>query len=716
MPEYVGRGNEGVVYRNGDLAVKQFHPGALSDDDAANLVAILPTLGAGFPVGINLTRSTSGWQVSYPWFDSEEVCELGYHETVQFLLRCLQSGVVPDNFKLANLRRTDGGLVYIDIGKQLRTMTQSVFRDTCAKAYALLTKIMDDPSLVRDFASFRASGGIDGMVGFPSFYLSILQGHLDQCTAYPSVTAGTDARFAHDTSLLIKCCAMDSDYLERQICHIVSQLSAPSRFLEVVVVLDTRTGAFLRQHSAGDIGHARRALARLVEAGVVDRVIEPPECPAVISAFHTRWFSQDCHASHTKQGIPVFPQIWAFEQIRSKYVLQCDCDVIIGRLDRDHDYLADMKTAHLPTDVMGVGFNIPQVDAHCAKDYGAPVGEYKPEVRLGLFDLCRLTASLPWPNKAADGHLELGWYQSLHKVLKDRSLRCVRGGDPRTFYIHPLNNAKRQPGLFSKVRSAVESGAVPPEQRGKWDLVGDAGIWGPARRHEDVVFLLMGRNTDPRKVARCFASLRRQTDQSFGVIVIDDASDPLRATAVSSCAHGFDARLTMLHNDERIGRVPNKWMALHDLVARDSTMVAVLDLDDALISADVAGTLRDFRSKGAQLVVGGMFRPEKPLKLYPVDFTKAAANRGSGNVWNHLRAFTRSAYLTLSRDDLQQNGEWLDRVSDYLTMVPMASRTTGHIALEGFCYWHERTTPSTPEKRVADDKVIDWVLGRNKIA
>jgi hypothetical protein len=387
---------------------------------------------------------------------------------------------------------------------------------------------------------------------------------------------------------------------------------------------------------------------------------------------------------------------------------------MIGRLDYKQDYLEDMVAAHMSGDVMGVGFNIPQAHVPKVHVYAAPVGEYKPEVRLGLFDLSRFARTLPWPNILDDGKLRLGWYHSLHALLGQRSLRCLRGGDSRTFYVHPLNMAKSMPGLIDQARSKIESGLVPDEQVNHWDLVAEPSVWKPPVRFEEVVFIVLGRNTPRSKVARCFNSLKAQTNQNFGVIVIDDASDPVAASVLAPCLGFLSGRLTLIHNTERLGRVQNKWNAVHDLIDSPSTLLVVLDMDDALISRDVVSQLYAAKARGAELIVGGVFRPDKPLKLYPTDFSQAASNRGAGNVWCHLRAFTKAAYLTLSKDDLQMNGQWLDSVSDYLTMVPMSRRTHHHETLDGFCYLHERTTPSSREKREKDNAVIDWVLARNR--
>src|SRR5690606_37950728 len=100
--------------------------------------------------------------------------------------------------------------------------------------------------------------------------------------------------------------------------------------------------------------------------------------------------------------------------------------------------------------------------------------------------------------------------------------RSLRGGDDRTYYLHPQNVNKHSDNL-PLWRDLVAQGNEPPRQRGKWDLVADAG-WSYPPRNESLVFLLKGRNTGVAKLRRSLTSLALQSEQEFGLIVIDDGS------------------------------------------------------------------------------------------------------------------------------------------------------------------------------------------------
>ena len=457
----------------------------------------------------------------------------------------------------------------IDIGRHIRVFNRSTFRDVCGKAFALLSG-MKEEQLVSGFGVIRESGGLADMPGFAAFYEEVIhrvsKAFWDKCR--PSLTS----QINEDVTLLIKCCAMDSSYLERQVGHIVHQLSMPQRFKEVVLTLDTKAGSFLRQHSLGDLESARLAARRLVAQGVVDRFIEAPNDIAIVRDINEWWFGVSCVETHTDSGIPVYPQVWAFEQVSTTYVLQADCDVLIYRHDLSHDYLSEMLIAHVPTEIMGVGFNIPHSIFSEPKEYVAPPGEFKPEVRLGLFNLNRLKNRRPFPNELSGGHLKYGWYQALHRAMSSNRWKCLRGGNPRTAYIHPLNTAKQVPGFFEKVRMCVESGVVPIEQYDKWDLIEDDKKWVLPDINADVVVVLIATHLILAIAERCARSLAGQSDQSFKIVVLEDFVMPART-----------AELVKILNLNGLKSQVRSELASHESHAQLMPFILILRSDEALM-------------------------------------------------------------------------------------------------------------------------------------
>ncbi len=595
----LGEGKEGKVYRRGDEVVKVFHEGLLDQATATKLADLSAAFRDPFPSGVRIGKEDGRWIVRYPWFESEPVVSLSEEEVRAYLIKAGRLKVIADNFKLSNLRRRDGQLVYIDVGRHIRPLNRSTFRDVCAKAYALLRGLGED-RLVSDFGGIREAGGVQDMPGFSDFYQGIVLRIAE--TFWQDCPRPAPADSSEDVTLLIKCCAMDSAYLERQVGHLVYRLSAPRRFKEVMLSIDAKVGTFLRQHSKGDLAAVRASARRLVEQGVVDRVVEAPTGKDQVADLNARWFGVSCAETHNSSGVPVYPQLWAFEQVGTRYVLQADCDVLICRHDHSHDYLAEMVSAHGEPGVMGVGFNIPHPLSSSFKAYAAPAGEYKPEVRLGLFDLSRLMGSLPWPNQLAGSHLRYGWYHSLHQAMKRNGWKCLRGGDPRTSFIHPLNSAKQQSQFLDNVRRRVESGLIPVVQHGKWDLVEDLLPWSAPFDDQEFTVALSASSCDRTSLLRCVASLAGQDDRDFGIVVLECVSAPARTAEIVALLNAYGLRASVVSGLSELNRRP-----------MPSSFVLRLGTDEALMSAGAITQLR-FAAKESQMAPGACFCDSEPLR------------------------------------------------------------------------------------------------------
>ncbi len=128
-----------------------------------------------------------------------------------------------------------------------------------------------------------------------------------------------------------------------------------------MLTIDPYSGPYLRQFARGDRSRVKEIATILVADGVVDEVWWAPEDTATICQTYEHWFGRaDVSASHTTIGAPLFSQLWAFDRVATRYLLQCDVDVLVGREDLEHDFLDDMLEAAEPVDVLCVGFNIPQ--------------------------------------------------------------------------------------------------------------------------------------------------------------------------------------------------------------------------------------------------------------------------------------------------------------------------------------------------------------------
>lgn len=708
--DFLGFGQEGVVRCVAGWIEKRFYPGALADEKVDWLRRALVDVGPYLPEPI-WVREGSQWACRYPDSGTIPAEIISLDQARAFLSFCLQRGIVCRNIKRANFRIDGvGNLIMVDVGNDIMPMDAAVFRDVAARLYALAALEWPDAELARRKSTERQDEILADIPGFTDFYAALLTAHAEQHWREDDGLPSVALPNADDVTLLIKTCAMDAASLVAQVRHITGHLSRPRAFHESVLLIDPFEGPFLRQHCPGDLVGLRSAAHALVDAGLIDRVLIAPDNEAAICAVNLGWFGLDCVRTHSTKDVPVVPQLWAFDQISTRYVLQCDVDVLIGRRDQAHDYLGEMLAALAPDDILGIAFNIPHPEGRNAP-YDAPAGSYVPEVRCGLLDLIRLRACRPLPNTIEDGRLTLSWYRSAEQHQRQAGLRTLRGGDARTFYVHPPNSAKTAPHALARIRDLIGQGIVPTNQLGAWDLVGDFTAWPYPRRHEDVVFLLKGRDTPTSRVIRCLASLRAQDDQDFGVVLIDDASDKVDPTPLPSLLGTLRPRTTLIRRDEHVGRIPNFREAISQICVNPETLVVVLDLDDALMTPLAVKRLRQAHGEGHDVILGACFRPDKPLKLYEPDFAMPRETWG-GEVWPHLRSFRKRLFDAVPESHFQIDGAWIEECTDYATMVPIVELASHPLYIREYLYFHERSTPRTPESRSRKDKVIQRILAK----
>ncbi len=705
--QVLGSGMEGCVLKQGEHVIKLFYPDAISAEELSRLREISQQVNQRMPA-FEWSQDATGLKMCrYLWRPLTQLASRIPESEIQaFLLDFANAGFVACNIKRDNLRMDDGRLVYIDIGRDIRTYTPSLLLDTAARLYGACVLEMPDGDLSRRPSYENQHESLALLPGFENFYRNLIA-KLHPLTsmncAMPQALSP-----AVEVTLLIKACPQDHASLLQQAKHIVAQLSRPRAFYKVVLVIDPHVGSYLRQFSQGDLRVLKKNAAMLHESGVIDEFLIAPSDEEIVQGVLARWFGiPKIGSTHTRNGAPLFSQLWAFEQIETRYVLQADVDVLIGRKDGAHDYLSEMLTAIHEEQTWCVGFNIPQKKSGFAPYQSRPEG-FVPEIRLGLLDLQKVRAQLPLMNREVNGTLLDMWHRSMEKAQLNNKMQSVRGGDDRSFFIHPPNEVKSQAN-FEVLRDIIGQGFYPEAQAGKWDLELHSD-WAYPKRSERLVFLLKGRNTPRDKLSRCLSSLKAQVDQDFGVILIDDASDAPRSWSVVDLLGELRSRTTLVRRETRRGYIPNFLLA-SQICEFDSTLIAVLDQDDSLMTVNVVSALNDAVKEGGDLINGLMFRPNKPTRLYLVDYDRVR-EKGGGNTWSHLRAFKKSLFDEVPIDQFKVDGDWIDDVSDYATMLPMAELAKAPVQLtDQFYVWHDRPEYSMQRKFI-QNRLIAELLAR----
>lgn len=512
-----------------------------------------------------------------------------------------------------------------------------------------------------------------------------------------------------DVTLMLKACAMDAETLEAQALHIVAQLDGGS-FAERLLVLDSQTGSFLREHRRGDMGRLRTVAERLLALRLIDRVVDGP-VHREAERVNGRWFGVASAATHATNGAQVASTLAGFDACETRYVLQVDIDAMIRR-DPGHDYLAEMLAA-LQSDerAVTVAFNIAQDHDRPYTREGA-AGPWRTEVRCCLLDLERLRELLPLENEAVSGHLRLPWHRALDRAVQSGRVASLRGGARSTFYVHPQNARKtRDADAWCLAMAQLERCVVPPAQLGEVEWVGGLADWAPPERHEPFVVVIVGRNVPPGRFRRCVESLSRQTREDWGAIVIDDASELAVASEMRRIAEAnLGARATYLAFRTRRGGMANLELAVRHLCGNPESVIVTLDADDALLGPRVLDRVaREYRS-GADMTIGSMLRTDKAVR-YPVSLDDPRSKRG-GNVWQHLRTFKKRLFDAVPPEDFRVEGALADLAYDWAFMLPMVEIAVRPVVIEEELYLYEPSGEGKGDGRARRERAIAAIVAK----
>jgi hypothetical protein len=318
-----------------------------------------------------------------------------------------------------------------------------------------------------------------------------------------------------------------------------------------------------------------------------------------------------------------------------------------------------------------------------------------------------LLSSRPWPNESDNGFLKHSWHRALDARLRRGDLRSYRGGDQRSFFIHPANSAKLDRGAWFAVLDRVEDGYVPPCQRDNVELVLDLDAWLGPPRNEPFVFIACGRDVPSGRFLRWLASITSQSRGDWGAIVIDDGGSRSTQDFLRATLSPFRDRVTLLCLRERRGGLANTIWASRYLCRNPESVIVLVDADDALLGAGVLERLAREYESGADLTVGSMLRTDK-TSVVAVDFTDPRSNRGGG-VWQHLRTFRRYLFDHVPDEYFRLDGEYVPLAWDWALMLPLVeiARAPRHIAEP--LYLHE---PSGVGKRGESRQQRESIIAR----
>ena len=511
-------------------------------------------------------------------------------------------------------------------------------------------------------------------------------------------------------SLLIKTCLMEWRVIERLVRHQVGQLEGPHVFAEKVVVVDPSEGPFPRQYDHPDAEAHRTAMGRLLQDGVVDRVVYAPIDPEVIRSTYRKWFCAESVETHSVNGQQLFATLFGFDSCTGDYVLQMDSDLLITRADRNHDYLAEMTDVlRCDPKALFVPLSICRAEATSYTAKGSD-GDWRVEARGCLYDRQRLQSLLPVSNELENGRFVLAWHRAFDRFIAVSSYRSYRGGNPKTSFIHVPNDRKAEVDKWLGIVGAVERGYVPKVQLGKVELTGSAEDWAGPKRGEPFVFVICGHNVAHGRFKRCFQSLIAQQGVEWGAVVVDDASTNGFGDYARMLLADYMDRVTLIRNERRHGTLYNTWNAITRVCVDPEAVILTLDADDALTGNRVLERVRAEYNDGADATVGSMLRLDKEA-TYHVRFDKP--RRWDSNVWQHLRTFRKRLFDAIAVEDLKIDGKWIDHATDWAFMVPIIEMAAEPRFIPDRLYLYEPAIPKDERGRRERDYVIGRILAKS---
>ena len=774
---YLGLGQEGVVFRDNLYIYKVYLPMYSGEDQTwlARGLSFFTNPALEESRHLYSIKILPNDVIRYVYEPSVPCFGFSLDDVVSFATECWRYRIVIKDCKPKNFIRVDGKIKLIDM--KGCDYNDNLFLNMCARMYLYATIALssirpeirkitrsainnfDIPELAgfrecmnRVYANiiFEESGCVVNSYGLSSaeifedypydglpnlerlFFSKLKEGKYLKGISFDDVRLSQENYFKPGTvrveyapveelptkvSLLIKCCAQDIKTLQENVKHIVRQLSSPNTFAEVVLGIDPYVGEYLRQYNhEGTVEDLIRIADALVEEKVIDRYVIHDESNN--ASINERWFGLASQYSHTGDLKPVTPQLFAIESCTGDFVLQADSDVMIGREDYGHPYLQEMLAQMLKNEtVVSVGFNIPNNESKAY--YGFENGGFVPEIRLGLFNKKKLLSMLPLPNSLdEDGKLTRSWFRALEIKQHETGICSIRGGDKRTFYIHPQNYRKKEPNSWMSILDKVELNDIPECQYGEFDCAGSLQNWCGAKRNEDVVVVSVFRNVRYDRFLRFWASLISQTDQSFGILLYDDNSDNGLPLFIDSLIKDYRHRVTFVKGRSRATRMENEYRCIHSIMGNQESVVVLVDGDDALIGNDVIRELHDkYRYWHTDVVVGRFhqtYRVQAHYR-YPVDFMRPR-ERG-GNVWQHLKTFKKYlfdsvplSYFKHEGDEKLSANRWFETVDDFAMMVPIVEMSEKPMQSDFVNYYYERDFDHKDDDRALKESCIAEIL------
>lgn len=301
---------------------------------------------------------------------------------------------------------------------------------------------------------------------------------------------------SHQTcSLSILVARTDIPFMMHTIPHLVRMCNYD--FYERCLIIDTAplSGKFKSRSGIGSLSDLRECCEKLVQQGVIDRLIDIDYSQETIKKLYRKHFGRFIKHTHNFRGYPIYGSIFAIEAVRGDYLLHFDSDMLLhqnpsfnwieeGRklLDKNEQVMFVSPLSGPPTEdgslkQRGVEYELDEEGFYKFQDFTS---------RKFLLKKEKFDASLPmkpawisWKRRLASvvtGKSPLwNWEIMVSQHLEKTGMLRADLASPQAWTLHTPDHGKEFIETLPSLIPQIESGHYPQQQAGDYDL--NLKIW-----------------------------------------------------------------------------------------------------------------------------------------------------------------------------------------------------------------------------------------------
>lgn len=190
----------------------------------------------------------------------------------------------------------------------------------------------------------------------------------------------------------------------------------------------------------------------------------------------------------------------------------------------------------------------------------------------------------------------------------------------------------------------------------------------------------------------CIRSLKRQTNQDFFILLIDDASIDNTATVAQQLLNeNFPNRYKLIRNEKNVGKAANAYLHLKEF---ESTYTAILDGDDQLIDDSILQVFSDEYHNNYDIVYS-TYRTTDGRIGHCSALNPTVHPRTQGWRSSHFFSFRSHLIRNVPIEYFQTpNKDWIKSACDFAIAFPLLDQTRRYKFVQRQAYLYTTNNPN----------------------